>query len=302
MLALAAFIGLFLFALPFPVIVLLAGIIGYLGFRFAPATFSAGGHKAAVPDAAAVIDSHTRERTATLSSAMLSVLFWITLWVLPFLFMAIVGASHTAYWDIGLFFSKMAVVTFGGAYAVLAYVAQQAVDHYHWLKPGEMLDGLGLAETTPGPLVLVLTFVGFTAAYRSPGMLPPLAGGIAGAILATWVTFVPCILWIFLGAPWIEKLRSNKALSGALASISASVTGVILNLAVWFGLHTLFDRLQTISIGPLHLLWPDWVSIDGIALALTLLAALMLFRFKLGTFATLGVCAVLGFAANYEWR
>ncbi len=299
MLALAAFIGLFLFALPFPVIVLLAGIIGYLGVRFAPATFSAGGHKAGAPDAPAVIDSHTRETNATLSSAMLSVLLWIALWALPFLLMAVVGAGRTAYWDIGLFFSKMAVVTFGGAYAVLAYIAQQAVDHYHWLKPGEMLDGLGLAETTPGPLVLVLTFVGFTAAYRSPGVLSPLAGGIAGAILATWVTFVPCFLWIFLGAPWIERLRSNKALSGALASISAAVTGVILNLAVWFGLHTLFARLETVSAGPLHLLWPDWASIDPVALALTLLAALMLFRFKFGTFATLGVCAALGFAANY---
>ena len=299
MLALGAFIGLFLFALPFPLIVLLAGMIGYLGFRFAPTTFSAGGHKSTGPDAPAIIDSHTQERSTTFSSTMLSVLFWIVVWALPFLVMVVIGASQTAYWDIGTFFSKMAVVTFGGAYAVLAYVAQQAVDHYHWLKPGEMLDGLGLAETTPGPLVLVLTFVGFTAAYRSPGMLSPLTGGITGAILATWVTFVPCFLWIFLGAPWIERLRSNKALSGALAAISAAVTGVILNLAVWFGLHTLFARLENVSAGPLHLLWPDWASVDPVALALTLVAALMLFRFKLGTFTTLGVCAALGFAVNY---
>ena len=299
MLALTAFIGLFFFALPFPLIVLLAGVIGYLGFRFAPATFSPNGHKAVAPDLPAVIDTHTEDKRATLSSAMLSAFFWIALWALPFLIIAGIGATGSAYWHIASFFSKMAVVTFGGAYAVLSYVAQQAVDHYHWLKPGEMLDGLGLAETTPGPLVLVLTFVGFTAAYRSPGMLSPLAGGVTGAILATWVTFVPCFLWIFLGAPWIERLRQNKALSGALAAISAAVTGVILNLAIWFGLHTLFGALATVSAGPIHLLLPVWASIDPLALALTLLAALMLFRLKVGTFATLGICAALGFAVRY---
>jgi chromate transporter len=298
-LAAAAFIGLFLFALPFPLVVLAAGIVGYLGFRFAPSAFAASGHKAAAADLPAVIDAHGRNRAANLSSALLATAFWLALWALPFLLLLAIGAGHSAYQDIATFFSKMAVVTFGGAYAVLAYVAQQAVDHYHWLKPGEMLDGLGLAETTPGPLVLVLTFVGFMAAYRSPGAVPPLLGGVAGAILTTWVTFVPCFLWIFLGAPWVERLRQNKALSGALAAISAAVTGVILNLAVWFGLHTLFGRLETVSAGPLHLIWPDWASIDAISLALTLLAALMLFRLKLGTFATLGVCAVLGFGARY---
>jgi chromate transporter len=298
-LAAAAFIGLFLFALPFPLVVLVAGVIGYLGFRFAPSAFAAGGHKAAAPDLPAVIDSHTPDKAATFISAVQAAAFWLALWALPFLILLAVGGRHSAYQDIATFFSKMAVVTFGGAYAVLAYVAQQTVDHYHWLQPGEMLDGLGLAETTPGPLILVLTFVGFMAAYRSPGALAPLAGGVAGAILTTWVTFVPCFLWIFLGAPWVERLRQNRALSGALAAISAAVTGVILNLAIWFGLHTLFSRLQTVLAGPLHLLWPDWASIDPVALALTLLAALMLFRLKLGTFKTLGVCAVLGLGARY---
>jgi chromate transporter len=298
-LALAAFLGLFLFALPFPLVVLLAGIIGYLGFRFAPGVFSGGGHKAAAADRPSVIGDEAHERHASFSSSLRAILLWSALWILPFLIIIGLAAGHTAYWDIASFFSKMAVVTFGGAYAVLAYVAQQAVEHYHWLKPGEMLDGLGLAETTPGPLVLVLTFTGFMAAYRSPGALAPLTGGIMGAVLTTWVTFVPCFLWIFLGAPWIEKLRQNKALSGALAAISAAVTGVILNLAIWFGLHTLFRNLHEVSAGPFRLLWPDWASLDPLALALTLVAAVMLFRLKLGTFATLGVCSGLGLALGY---
>jgi len=299
LLALAAFIGLFLFALPFPLIVLSAGIIGYLGFRFAPSVFSANSHKAAAADRPSVIDDATPEKPAKSSSTIPAVIFSAGLWALPFIVLFGLAAIDSAYWDIATFFSKMAVVTFGGAYAVLTYVAQQAVDHYHWLKPGEMLDGLALAETTPGPLVLVLTFTGFMAAYRSPSALAPLAGGFAGAILTTWVTFVPCFLWIFLGAPWIEKLRQHKALSGALAAISAAVTGVILNLAIWFGLHTLFNRVEAVSAGPVHLLWPAWRSLDPIALILTIIAALALFRFKLGTFATLGLCAGLSVVASF---
>ena len=298
-LALAAFVGLFFFALPFPLVILAAGIIGYLGFRFAPSVFTAGGHKAAGADRPSVIGDAAQERHESVGSALRSVALWIVLWALPFGLIAWSGIAIGAYWDIGVFFSKMAVVTFGGAYAVLSYVAQQAVEHYHWLQPGEMLDGLGLAETTPGPLVLVLTFVGFMAAYRSPGALTPLAGGLTGALLTTWVTFVPCFLWIFLGAPWIEKIRENRALTGALAAISAAVTGVILNLAIWFGLHTLFANVKLVSFGPLHLNWPDWASLDVLSLGLAVLAGLMLFRFKLGTFTTLGVCAALGVVARF---
>ena len=159
--------------------------------------------------------------------------------------------------EIAIFFSKMAMVTFGGAYAVLAYVAQQAVDTYGWLKPGEMLDGLGMAETTPGPLIMVLQFVGFMAAFRDPGTLPPMLAGTLGGLLATWVTFTPCFLWIFLGAPFIEALRNNKALNGALSAITAAVVGVILNLAVWFAIHTVFRATTPVNLFPLTFEAPD---------------------------------------------
>lgn len=188
----------------------------------------------------------------------------------------------------------MAVVTFGGAYAVLAYVAQEAVQNYGWLQPGEMVDGLALAETTPGPLVLVLSFVGFLAAFRSPFGLDPLLAGVLGATLTTWVTFVPCFLWIFLGAPYIERLRTNQLLSAALAAITAAVVGVILNLAIWFSLHVLFARVNETTAGPLTVILPDWSSINFTAVALSVVAALALFRFHLGVLGTLGLCGALG--------
>jgi len=167
---------------------------------------------------------------------------WLSLWLVPVIAIAaLLGVGHT-FSEIGAFFSKMAVVTFGGAYAVLAYMAQQAVETYGWLRPGEMLDGLGMAETTPGPLIMVVQFVGFMAAYRDPGSLPPMLAGTLGGLLATWTTFVPCFLWIGLGAPFIERLRNNKPLNGALAGITAAVVGVILNLAIWFVLHTWFHE------------------------------------------------------------
>src|SRR5229473_5090097 len=170
--------------------------------------------------------------------------------------------------QIALFFSKMAMVTFGGAYAVLAYVAQQAVEHYHWVQPREMLDGLGMAETTPGPLIMVLQFVGFMAAYRDPGTLSPMLAGTLGGLLATWVTFTPCFLWIFLGAPFIEKLRDNKALNAALSTITAAVVGVILNLAIWFAIHTVFRDVEPVRAFLLAFDAPKLTSVNPWALAL----------------------------------
>ena len=166
--------------------------------------------------------------------------------------------------EIAIFFSKMAMVTFGGAYAVLAYVAQQAVETYGWLKPGEMLDGLGMAETTPGPLIMVLQFVGFMAAYRDPGALSPMLAGTLGGLLATWVTFTPCFLWIFLGAPFIEVLRGNKALHGALSAITAAVVGVILNLAIWFAIHTIFRETAPVRTFPFSFDAPLLASVNGL--------------------------------------
>ena len=195
---------------------------------------------------------------------------------------------------IAVFFSEMAVVTFGGAYAVLTYVAQQAVENLQWLRPGEMLDGLGMAETTPGPLIMVLQFVGFIAAYRAPGALPPMLAATLGGLLATWVTFAPCFFWIFLGAPFVETLRGNRALSAALSAITAAVVGVILNLAVWFALHTLFHQLQPVRIWPLYFDAPEFASVDPWALVLSIAAALAIFRLKIGMISTLVGCSIAG--------
>jgi chromate transporter len=188
----------------------------------------------------------------------------------------------------------MAVVTFGGAYAVLAYVAQQAVEHYHWLQPGEMLDGLGLAETTPGPLIQVVQFVGFLAAYRDPGALPPLLAGTLAGMLTTWVTFVPCFLWIFLGAPYIEALRGHRALGAALATITAAVVGVIFNLAVWFGLHVLFTELTEVRAFGLVLSQPVVSTINLPSLVLMVGALVAMLRFRVGMLPTLAGCAAAG--------
>lgn len=292
--AVLAFLALFLMNAPFPLVILLAGIVGYVLFRTGAKTPAIG-----LGTAADATDNLRTDHRASPKSALAAVVLWGALWALPFLLIWLAG-NPGQYTEIGGFFSKMAVVTFGGAYAVLPYVAQQAVDHYHWLRPGEMLDGLALAETTPGPLVLVLTFTGFMAAYRNPGGLPPLAGGITGAILTTWVTFVPCFLWIFLGAPWIERLRENKALASALAAISAAVTGVILNLAIWFALHVLFARVDTLRAGPFALAWPEWSTIDPASVVLSLASAVLLFRFKAGAFATLAICGAAGVVLKYS--
>jgi chromate transporter len=294
LIALAAFLALFLLKAPFPLVILIAGIIGYVLHRIAyrsPASAIPG----LPPDDDDQLGAGNR---ASPGKAAGTILVWGLLWIAPFAIILLAGHPG-AYQDIGVFFSKMAVVTFGGAYAVLAYVAQQAVDYYHWLKPGEMLDGLALAETTPGPLVLVLTFVGFMAAFRDPGGLSPMLGGITGATLTTWVTFVPCFLWIFLGAPFIERLRENRALSSALTAISAAVTGVILNLAIWFAIHVLFERVDEVVIGPMTLSWPVWSSLSPAALALSLLSAVLLLRLKASIFLTLALCGALGWLASW---
>ena len=294
--AAVAFIGIFFFDVPFPLLILGAGLVGFFGGRMREDKFvvireHTGPNESGdvyLTDSLAV---HTRP---TWSHAWRTAAVWLTLWLVPLIVLAILLGPADVFVREGLFFSKAAVVTFGGAYAVLAYIAQQAVEVYAWLQPGEMLDGLGMAETTPGPLIQVVQFVGFMGAYRNAGALDPMVAGVLGSILTTWVTFIPCFLWIFLGAPYIEHLRGRKVLSAALSSITAAVVGVILNLAVWFSLHTLFEEVNEMNAFGLRLLVPVWASLDIGALLLAIVASFALFRFRLGMFKTLGLCAGLG--------
>ena len=299
-LAALAFVALFFFAVPFPLVVLTAGIVGYIGARRRPDLFAAGGHggKAQAAIGPAVIDDNVPEVDPSWRRALRVVVVWGGLWVLPWVLVGLALGWGSSFASIYVFFSQMAVVTFGGAYAVLAYVAQEAVVTFGWLHPGEMIDGLALAETTPGPLVLVLTFVGFLAAYRDSSGLDPLLAGVLGAALTTWATFVPCFLWIFLGAPYIERLRNNKSVSGALAAITAAVVGVILNLAIWFGMHVVFGEVQRVTWGPLNMALPVLPTIDWIALALCVLAGVLVFRTKLGMHWTLALFGILGVAVG----
>jgi chromate transporter len=225
-----------------------------------------------------------------------TVLLWGVIWAAPMaLVLVTLGQSHVL-WDIGVFFSQLAVVTFGGAYAVLAYMAQEAVQSYGWMQAGEMADGLGLAETTPGPLILVTQHVGFLAAFRSPEPFSPLVAGLLGAGLTTSVTFAPCFLWIFTFAPWIERLQHATRLKGGLAALTAAVVGVIANLSVWFALHVLFARVDTVDVGPMRLSLPDWISFDWRAGLLSVLAALILFGLKWSVFRMLAILAITGLA------
>jgi len=291
-LAAVAFAALFLFGVPFPLVVLAAGVVGYL----APGAFAHGGHGAAKGDVPALIDAVLAAdpgRPARLAAgARRAGITALVLWLLPVAVLA--GAAPGTYADVALFFSKMAVVTVGGAYAVLAYVAQDAVQSYGWLSAPEMLAGLGLAETTPGPLILVLQFVGFLAGFRAPGTLTGVPGGIVASVLTLWVTFAPCFAFVFLGAPLVERLQANRALSGALAAITAAVVGVVANLALWFALRVLFRELRPVSLGPLAVELPVPASLDPVALALAVLAAVCLFRLKLGVVRVLGVTAAAG--------
>jgi chromate transporter len=296
--AAAAFLALFLFNVPFPLVVLGAGLVGYLGARTRPELFGAAAGKPATPGLVSLIDDDFAHAEPSLARAVKVVAVWGALWCAPLLLIVPAFGWSNTFGAVFGFFSLMSVVTFGGAYAVLAYVAQQAVEGFGWLNPGEMIDGLALAETTPGPLVLVLSYVGFLAAFRAPMGLDPLLAGVLGAMLTTWVTFVPCFLWIFLGAPYVEQLRGNKALSGALAAITAAVVGVILNLALWFGLHVIFREVGALRLGPLALVAPDWSSLNLPALALSAIAAVALFRFRLGILPVLGIAAAFGLAAG----
>ncbi len=290
-LAAFAFVALFAFDVPFPLVVFGAALLGWLKSR---STVEPGctAHCEEEED----VPEHARPSA---SRSLLVLATWVPLWLGPVLVIGLLFGWDDIYARLAVFFSKMAVVTFGGAYAVLSYVAQQAVEGYGWLSPVDMISGLALAETTPGPLILVLEYVGFMAAFASPGALHPLLAGALGAALTVWVTFTPCFLWIFLGAPYMEAIRGNRNLSAALAGVTAAVVGVILNLSLWFGLHTLFGEVGSWH-GPfgLKLPVPGLGSLDVWALMLSAGALLALTRFKIGMGTTLAGCAALGWVVR----
>jgi chromate transporter len=300
--AAAAFVAIFFYDVPFPIIILTAGLIGFVGGAAGlPAFLAGGGHGAAGGKHLADTDSLLGEATPvharpSLAWSLRIAAAFLALWLVPVAALLVLLGGDNVFSRIAVFFSEMAVVTFGGAYAVLAYVAQQAVDHYGWLKPGEMLDGLGMAETTPGPLIMVTQFVGFLAAFREPGALHPMIAGTLGGLLTTWVTFTPCFLWIFFGAPFVEALRGNKALSAALGAITAAVVGVILNLAIWFALHVLFAQLVPLRWLGMSIDVPVLSSVNAASLALTVAAAIAVFRFRIGMIPVLAACALAGIA------
>jgi len=301
-LAAAAFVAIFFFAVPFPIIIITAGLIGFLGARAGHPAFMGGiAHgkaKVGADDESLLGDTDPDQAHPSAMLAIRVAAFWLALWLLPVVAVAAIAGTDNVFTSIAVFFSKMALVTFGGAYAVLAYVAQQAVSAYHWVTPGEMLDGLGMAETTPGPLIMVLQFVGFMAAFRASGLFTPLVAGALGGLLATWVTFTPCFLWIFVGAPYIEHLRGNKLLSGALSAITAAVVGVVLNLAIWFAVHTVFRVTRHVGGWGLSFDAPIPASLDVWSLILALGAAIAIFRFKVGMIPTLAASCTAGVALS----
>ncbi len=297
LIAAGAFVAIFFFDVPFPWIVVAAGLCGWLGGRMAApavtAPSSSGGplpqHQTTETD---------RSQRPSLKRSLAVACLWLMIWWVPILALWVVLGNQSVYVQESLFFSKASVVTFGGAYAVLAYIAQRAVENFGWLAPGEMLDGLGMAESTPGPLIQVVQFVGFMGAFRNPGALDPLVAGVLGSLVTTWATFAPCFLWIFLGAPYIEWLRGRKALTDALSAITAAVVGVILNLAVWFALHTLFMSVHEVEIGALRLHVPSWATLDLGAAIVAVGAFIFLFVLRWGMMRTLGASVLVGIA----WR
>ncbi len=287
-LAIFAFLALFALHIPFPILILSAAIIGALVAWSAPALFAL---MPVLPETAAPTGHW-------LAHIVKTILIWGAIWAAPMIIILVTLGQEHVLWKVGIFFSQLAIVTFGGAYAVLAFMAQEAVTGFGWLNAGEMADGLGLAETTPGPLILVTQFVGFLAGFRAPEPFDAWTAGLLAAGLTTWVTFAPCFLWIFALAPLMERMRSIAWLQGSLAAITAAVVGVIANLSLWFALHVLFRKVGQADIGIGSIWWPDWTSLDVKALAIGIAAATILFGFKWGIIRTLAICAGAGLALH----
>ena len=298
-LAVLAFLALWAFHVPFPVVIGVAAAVGWALGRWAPHTLRAGGSHDADDDEAPPLipdDALHQERPSARHAAVVLGIGLVA-WAVPVALVALLTGSDGVLTEQSLFFSGTALITFGGAYAVLAYVAQRAVEVYGWLAPGEMARGLALAETTPGPLIMVVQFVAFVGAYRHPGSLDPWVAAVLAALLTTWVTFVPCFLFIVLGAPHVERLRGNHSLSSALSGITAAVVGVIANLAVFFALHTLFAETDTVVLGPMELEVPVPDSVRWVQVVIAVIAGVLLLRLRWSVLRTLGVCSALGLLA-----
>jgi chromate transporter len=299
-LAVAAFLALAVFAVPFPIVIAAAAVIGWLAARRIPGLTSGGGHRtgdeAGPPPL--IADDALHHRAPSTPRTLRILAAGLVIWTAPIGLVALLTGTGSVYTAQGLFFAGTALVTFGGAYAVLAFVAQQAVQTYGWLSSTDMVRGLGLAESTPGPLIMVVQFVAFLGAYADPDPLSPWAAGVIASLLVTWVTFVPSFLFIFLGAPYIERLRNNRALAGAMTGITAAVVGVIANLGIYFAINTLFAATRTVDTGPLALQLPDPSSLRPVPLAIGVLAAVLLFAARWPVLRVLGVAALLGLAAG----
>jgi chromate transporter len=297
--AVASFLALTVFKVPFPIVIIVAGLLGWLIGLRVPAFTQSKGHGAASDGPEPLISDNALHHDAPSTMRGLELLvLGLVLWFAPVAVAAIVFGRDSVFVEQGLFFSGAAVVTFGGAYAVLSYVAHQAVNVFGWLQAGEMVRGLALAETTPGPLIMVVAFVAFVGAYRHSGSLDPWVAAVLASLLVTWVTFVPCFLFIFLGAPYVERLRNNHHLTAALTGITAAVVGVIANLAVFFALHNLFDESRQLTGGPVRIDLPVLSSWDPVAFAITAIALVLIFGRTWSTMRTLGVCAVLGLVST----
>ncbi len=294
--AAAAFVALFFFALPFPLVVAAAGLIGFAADKMG---YAMGGNAAHGKRGDDLLGEHLPDHTRPSFSRAIAVsATWLPMWLGPTLLLLMLFGPDNVFTRLSVFFSEVAVVSFGGAYAVLAYVAQKAVGTHHWATAGEMLTGLGMAETTPGPLIVVMRYVGFLAGYRTPGAMPPLVAGSLAGLPVTWVTFTPCFLWVFLGAPYVEAMRGVRALGATLSAVSAAVVGVILNLAVWFGIHVVFRETVPWKGYGLNLSVPVFPTIDVIAALIAIAAALAVFRFKIGVIQTLLGCSLAGVVAR----
>ena len=298
-LAVVAFLALTALRVPFPLVIAAAALVGWGLGRWAPGRMhTAGEGDDADAPAPLIPDDALHHERPSRGHALLVLGFGLVAWSVPLGLVAAMTGLHSVFTEQGLFFSGAALVTFGGAYAVLAYVAQKAVEVYAWLAPGEMVRGLALAESTPGPLIMVVQFVAFLGAYRDPGSLNPWVAAVLAALLTTWVTFVPCFIFIFLGAPYVERLRGNAGLSAALTGITAAVVGVIANLAVFFALHTLFAETAATDLGPVRLRLPLLDTVRPVQVGIMAVAAVLLFRLRWSVLRTLGVCALLGLTAS----